>query len=201
MNSTTEVANIALRHIAATSQIADLATDSSEEARSCRAFYDIALDETLSEFPWPFATRYVALAQVEENPTEEWLFSYRYPPNCQVARRIVSGDPREPRSMRIPFRVGGDDLGKLIYCSQAPATLEFTARITAVPTFPNDFANALAAKIASYIATGLTGGDPFKLSVKANDAYNAFISKAKARAGNEEEAPDDPESELETSRG
>ena len=66
--------------------------------------------------------------------------------------------------------------------------------------FPPDFVMALSYRLAMYMATRLTGGDPFKLKQDCAASYDAEITKAKANAFNEEQMPQELPSEFERSR-
>src|SRR5687767_15095965 len=106
---------MALSNIGIGQEIGDL-SERSAPARACNFWYDTARDIALASFPWPFANKQVALGLVEEDPTTEWHYSYRYPANCIVFRRIVTGSL--PESREIAFRLGQDDTGILIYTNQ-----------------------------------------------------------------------------------
>lgn len=199
--SLTEVANAALGYLGITSKIGDLETENSPEARAVNTYIAIAIDETLSEWPWPFATRFSEIQVVEENPTPDWGYSYRYPSNCVMVRRIVPpGLAFEPRMFRLPFRISADDDGKLILTNEYDPTIEYTARVNDVQQWPPDFCNCIAMKLAFYISAELTGGDPNRLGNKALEMYLLSVSKAQARAANEEQSVESPPSSLESAR-
>jgi hypothetical protein len=58
----------------------------------------------------------------------DWAYAYRWPSDCLFARRIVpvGGMGRQYSTAPIPFRVGRDRNGLLIYSNQADANLEYT---------------------------------------------------------------------------
>lgn len=200
MASEVEICNLALSHLRIAPGISSL-EERSEEARTCSLFYEQVRDEVLREFPWPFATRIVALALVEEQPTSEWAYSYRYPTDCLQARRVVSGAGRiETRATRVPYRLASDDAGPLIYADQAEAEVEYTARIDDPTHYAPDFVQAVALLLAFYIAPRVTSGDQFKLGDRALGMYRVKLHEAEANAL-EEEQPDPPaEGELTQAR-
>lgn len=203
-DSDTEIANIALSHIGVAKEIGNLEQDAGAEAQACRRYYSISVNQTLRDFNWPFATKYFVLGLVATNPAEidqEWTYSYRYPSDCIKLRRIVSGVRPEHRQARIPFQIGQDATGLLIYTNQASAEVEFTKRETNVSRFPDDFVQAVSLRLANYILPRLTAGDPFNLRRSLIALYEWEISRARASAGNEEQEHEDPASELERSRG
>lgn len=196
MATQTEIANIALTHIGVGKEIGNLETEKSEEAEACRRMFDLALDETLRGFAWPFATRFVTLALVADNPTTEWAKSYRYPSDCLLLRRLLSGARTDTRQSRVPYRVSGDAQGKLILTDISDAVLEYTVRVTNTETLSPDFTNAIAALLAFYIAPRLTGGDPFKLGQRAYEIWRLAIANAAAMSVNEEQPDEEPDSEF-----
>lgn len=201
--SATEIANLALSHVGSSSDIADLDTEASAEATACRRFYATCLRQTLRDFHWPFATKYAALGLVEETPAAidgEWAYSYRYPSDCVKFRRIVSNVRPGTRQALVPFQIARDATGLLIYCNLADAEAEYTYAETEVIRFPDDLVMAISLRLAAYIAPRVTGGDQFKLGPRAMQLYAWEIDRAKASAGNEEQAHEEPASQLERDR-
>lgn len=195
MASETGICNLALAHLGISKAIADL-TERSKEANLCNQFYESTRDLVLRDFAWPFATKFVTLALVEEDPTDEWSFSYRYPVDCLKFRRILSGLRNDNRQSRVPIKIGQDDAGQLIYCDIEDAEAEYTIQVEDAGKFPPDFVMALSLRLASYIAPALTGGDPFKLGERAYRAYRMEIAAAQGNAGNEEQNEEHPEAEM-----
>ena len=187
MSTETQIANIALSHLGIGKEIANLDTERSSEASTLRRFYDECRDATLRDFPWPFATRFENLALVANPPTEtdEWDFSYRYPTDCLMLRRIQTDVRIDTNQSRIVYKIGRDSQGLLIYTDQEDAKIEYTFRETDPSRYPADFVMAFSLRLAHYSAPRLTGGDPFKLGLRALQLYVQEISMAQASAGNE----------------
>lgn len=200
MASKTEIANLALSHIGVGKEVANLDTEKSQEAQACRRYYDLALESTLRDFDWPFATKYQALALVENDPNDEWGFSYRYPPDCIKIRKILSGTRNDNRQSRVPFIEAQDDSGKLIFTDQSEAQIKYTPFTTNTSIYPQDFIMALSFRLAVYIAPRVTGGDPFKVGERAIRLYQYELTRAYANSGNEEQEEETPESEYIRSR-
>lgn len=196
MASKTEICNQSLSHLGIGKEIANFTTEASQEAQACRRFYDQALEATLRDFNWPFATKFAALGLIEEDPTTEWSYSYRYPTDCLKIRRILSGVRNDKRDTRVEYKVGQDDSGLLIYTDMEDAEIEYTLNATDPQFYPSDFTNALAFRLAMYIAPRLTGGDPFKMGDRAAKMYDYEVSRAKATALNEEQETVEAESEF-----
>src|SRR5690606_28194143 len=114
-----------------------------------------------------FATRIVALGLVEEEPNSEWGYSYRYPSDCLMVRRFITGIQPDTQETKIPYRVIGDDDGLLILTNEDEAEIEYTIRATDTLRYPPDFEMALSFRLASYIAPRITGGDNFNLAERS----------------------------------
>lgn len=200
MASKTEICNIALSHLNIGKEIANVDTEQSQEASACRRFFETSRDATLRDFSWPFATRFATLALVEDAPTVEWEFSYRYPSDCLKIRRIVSGYRNDNRQQRVEYKISSDDSGTLVFCNVEDPDVEYTALIDNPGLWPSDFVMAFSFRLASYIAPRLTSGDPFGLADKCLKMYAFELSKAQANGVNEEQVAQDPEAEIIRSR-
>lgn len=194
---------MALAHIGIGKDISNLETESSEEARACRRFYDTARDATLRDFPWPFATKIIAISLIETftgTSNKEYTYSYRYPSDCLDVRRIKSTIRNDTRQSRVPLKILKDDAARIIYTDTEDAELEYTVRVTDPSFYPPDFQIAFSYRLAAYIAPRLAKGDPFKLGDAAMQKYDMEISRAKAASANEEQPDELPVSEFERSR-
>lgn len=194
--SEVSICNMALSHLGVAKEIANLETESSQEAAACRRFFVEARDNTLRDYPWPFATKIADLALVEEDPNDEWQYSYRMPSDALRLNRILSGLRNDNAQSRVPYRVVRDDVGLLIYTDQEDAEIEYVMRETDPTRYPADFRMALSLRLAAYIAPRLTAGDPYKLGDRALNLHRLEIQKAEASAVNEEQAEQLPDSEF-----
>lgn len=155
---TTRIINMALTRIGISTQIAVVATDAIPEATEVRLVYNDAIQQTLRDFAWPFATRYVQLTQVgTTRPNSDWLYAYRQPNDCVFERRIVAARTDVADAATIPFACSSDDTGNLIFTNQASAVLEYTAR----PKCPHTrteplFREAAIWKLAEFLAPALS---------------------------------------------
>lgn len=196
MASKTEIANLAISHLGTAKEISALETERSEEANACKRYFDVARDAVLKDFNWPFATKIFKLSLVQEDPNADWKYAYRYPVDCIHVRRILTGKKNETRQDRIPYKIGKDALGKIIYTDKELAEIEYTERVEDPQFYSADFVMALSFRLASYIAPRLTKGDPFKMKNDMVAQYEAEIEMAKSNSLNEEQVYEDPESEL-----
>lgn len=200
MATKTNIVNMALGHLAISTQVSNADTEISKEAKAARTFFEIAKDSALSEFPWPFAKKRAPLALVENNPNEYWNYSYRYPSDCFYILEIESYlNPNTNRS-KINYEINGDSSGQVLFCNEANAGIQYIYKHNIIEQWPSDFVLALSYLLAHLIAPQLTGGDPYKLGAQALSLYRVFINKAKKRSANEEVKEEQPMSDLEESR-
>lgn len=196
MTSKVAICNMALSHLGNAVEIADLDTEPSAEASACRRFFDETVDAVLRDFDWGFARLYQPLALVTENPNTEWRYEYQLPSDCVRFRKILSGLRNETRQSRVPFELNNGASGATIFTDQAEAVGKYTRRITDTERFPVDFVLAVSFRLAHYIAPRVTGGDPFQLSNRALQLYQAEIAKAQAASEHEQQPDEEPDSQF-----
>lgn len=200
MATQTEICNLSLSHLGSGKEISNLDTDSSEEGSVCRRFFETAKDKVLSDFNWSFATKFRAIALVEEDPTDEWDFSYRVPTDCLKVRRILSGQRTDTRDSRIPYKIGRDDTGLLLFTDFEDAEIEFTMRQDDPAFYPANFTMALSYYLAFLIAPRITAGDPYNLQQRCMQLYSMEIDRAQRNNENEQQPDVEPDSELQRAR-
>jgi hypothetical protein len=193
----TQICNMALAHLAISKELSNVDTTDATTpiGKACNLFYETARDKVFRDFLWPFATRVDALSLVQEEPSTEWRYAYRYPSDCKRIVRIVSGVRPETRSTRANYRVLADGTGRLIYTDKEEAELEYVMQLTDVTKWPEDFVMMVSLLLAFLIAPRVTGGDQFKLGARAYQAYAMAKAETTENAANEEQ-PDEPGSDL-----
>lgn len=204
MSSDVEICNLALSHIGTGKTIASL-DERSSEALTCKRFYETARKAMLRDFPWPLATKFMALGLVTESgdsahPSDEWEFSYRLPSDCLYARRIPSGQRIDTPATRVPYKRSYDVGGGLILTDKQDAILEYTYNATDPSKFSEDMILAFSYRLAVYIVPTQSKGDPFKIKRDLMVLYRHELGMAQATAFNEEGADEQPESEFERAR-
>ena len=191
--SNVQVCNMALGHIGHTQFIDSLETERSNEAEVCNLYFEPARNFVLEDYPWPEMTRYATLGLVEEEPNDDWAYSYRYPSDCVFARRLVTGlgrkDPNPP-----PFRIGADDTARLLYTDQIDAVLEYTKLVDDPTLFSAIFWEAVSWYLAGLICPGLAKDR--KQAAGCFQMYELIKTRAQVRAGNEQQQVQEPESEF-----
>lgn len=156
MASIVSICNLALSNIG--KENINALSEASAEARACNQFYEHARDLLLQSYPWNFADKTVALAEVVEPTFGKWNHAYQRPADCLKVRWIFpySGDD-QPRiadcdAAKIPFDVDGG----LIFANASPAVLVYTARIEDSSQFTPLFVDALSWHLATRLAMPLT---------------------------------------------
>jgi len=191
---------MALGHLGIGTTISNLDTEQSQEARSCRTFYETVLKSTFRAYEWPFALKLESLGLIEANPTDEWDYSYAYPSGCLDLIRILSGTRNDTLQSRIRYKIATIDEAKVVLTDEPEAVAEFIYYNETVEQWPEDFVLAISFLLAHYIAPAITAGDPFKRGAQAHQQYMWMINSAKASAMNEEQRDETPDSEFITTR-
>jgi hypothetical protein len=208
--SQTGICNLALVRIGIQQPIADI-TEQSASADACNSVYAHCVDSILRLQPWPFAQRYETLALVDTNPNDDWGYSYRFPTSMlRVGRLLGSSDSTilsNPayqssipftQSQDIPFVVASDVAGKLIYTDLSDAVVLGTANITNTGLFDSLFIDALAWRIASEVAMGLTKDSG--IAADARNMAKSSGSEGYATGKNESVPKSDRESSFVSAR-
>ncbi|GKX40036.1 hypothetical protein SOASR014_37750 [Pectobacterium carotovorum subsp. carotovorum] len=191
MASEIEICNIALSRLGVSRSINAL-TEQSKEAGACSLHYEPARDAVLSDFPWNFATKRVALADLNSAPAD-WQYAYRYPTDCMRLIEIMTPGTRTPTArQRIEYVTGSDadGAGKLIYTDQPSAWLKYVGSVTDTNMFDAIFRDALAWRMAGEMAMQLTGNA--NLGQFALQMYAQVIASAASRSMEENQEAQPP---------
>jgi hypothetical protein len=196
MASRTEIANLALSHLGVDKLIGNIETENSKEANTSRTYFDKGLEFVNTDFVHPFLVKYEALALVEENPNDDWLYSYRFPSDCLRAVKIVSGSRNDSRQSKVVYEVAYGSSGTLIYTDRVNAVLKYVKRIDSVNVLPPDIVMAFSFYLAFLMAPRLTAGDPFNLREAMFQAYSYHKSIYESRSLNQQQADEPVDSEF-----
>ncbi len=176
--------------------------EDSANANACRRFYADDVEEMIEGFQWPFLKVTVALALIEEDPTDEWAFSYAYPSDCRTMGRIQGLLRNETRQSRVPYLIGQDENGTtVIYTDWQDAIAEYTIDGTDPSKFTATFSKALSLSLAIDIAPRVTGGDPTKLMERSTPQAVQFSEEQKAAASHLMQGPVGARLMMERSKG
>lgn len=197
MATKTAICNFALRHLAHGKLLLNVETDRTPAANVMRQWYDQVIEEVLRDFWWPFAMERDDLALVETSPNDDWAYSYRYPSGCVFFRFIPSGATRkETLDTAVPFAIGQDATGKLIFTDAVDAEGVWTKLISDPAMYAPDFVQMVALLLAAYAGPSITGGDEFKLAERALKMYAWAQSRAQKNAANEQQRDPEPDAAL-----
>jgi len=202
MSSDVFICNLALGNIGK-GTINDLG-ERSTEARECSRFFTHTRDLLLQAYPWRWAGKTAALAEIANDKDGLWSHAYRKPTDC-LKVRIVR--PPFDAALPMPSLLNGEQQlgwpyeleGTSLYCDLSPALLHYTWRVTDPTRFPPMFIEAFGWHLAVRLAMPLTKdpkvrADAFKMAVSMQGA-------AEAADANEQRETSDHESELVQARG
>lgn len=167
MASNVDICNLALSHLGDEAQVAAIdPPDGSEAAAQCGRFFPMARSLLLEMHPWTFATKRVALAEVENPSPEDWHYAYALPSTCiRPLSALTAGAPErnfgtDPDSGSAPYVVEtGADGNPVLYTNVETAVLRFIDNVTDSNRFTPGFVAALARLLASYLAGPILKGD------------------------------------------
>jgi hypothetical protein len=194
MSSVVAICNQAIGRLRG-KQIAAL-TDDTVEANACSTYYEASRDLVLADFPWNFASKSVAIAQLSEEPIE-WAFAYTYPADALTIRKLMASSNLRHYTDPTEWEIGllSDDT-KAILTNLDVAYAKYTKKVTNVNQFSTHFITALGWYLASEIAIPIAGvGKGRVLADRALQGYMNAIKAAYAVNANEgdEGPPRDPE--------
>lgn len=129
--------------------ITDL-TESSEGARYCNLFYEMARDEVLRAHAWGCAKHRMMLAlSADYTPPSDYAYAYALPSNPYCLRVLHLGDATDDLDYRVE--------GRYLLTNVSEAVITYIKRVTD----PNELdvlcVGAIAARLAVDLALPLTG--------------------------------------------
>lgn len=200
MASVVEICNLALSNIGADS-IASV-DEAGAEAKACRQFYDITRDTLLQAYPWSFAGKTQALAELLNDKPGQWGYAYTRPNDCLKVRWVrpeysVGEATRLTRQEEISYPHEVD--AARIYTDLSPAFLRYTFRQTDPSRFSALFVDALSWHLAVRLAMPITR-DP-KIRADAYQIAQMSIGTAQMHDANEDRHSSDHDSEFVAGRG
>jgi hypothetical protein len=179
--SEVDICNLALSHLGDVANIITIdPPDGSAQAEHCARFYPIARNALLEMHDWGFASKRVALAQLD-NPTTEWAYCYAQPADLLNTISVLANDATDDTSVAIPSPITWNDmvmpaLGSgaytpqpfvlevltdgtdVIFTNQAGAVLRYVAQVTDTTKFSPLFITTLSWSLASMLAGPIIKG-------------------------------------------
>lgn len=208
-----DICNRALGHINHTERITAIdGSDTSAAALACKDIYATVRDELLAEHDWRFAKRIALLAEADAADyahTVEWDYAYDLPANCVVPREIWTGERLDRADDRFAFETQASETldAQVLLCDVAPVTasstsderqqapwLKYTARITDTAAMPKWWQRALSYRLATELATRLTGSA--QLAARADQMAAFSVSSAMEIDAKTQQVDPAPDSEF-----
>jgi len=174
-----QIFNLALGALLLQRRIIDPDTDNSNEAKVLQTHWDAAFRSTVEDLNLDSLSTEKLLELIEENPTDQWLYSYRYPPDCAFFRRIKSEVVVDNRSTHIPKRVAIKNNEKCIFTNRSHAVAEYISINVQLVHLSPSAGLAIAYKLAMLSAPLVTGKGANELIQKITEKY--VIAKADAQ--------------------
>ena len=193
-------------------QVIAAPTENSVPAKTCNRFYEQCRQEVLRAFPWGFALRAEALAEVADQTFPGWAYVYQYPNGCLYMRAVGDEDglrivrsqilcsdhswPQTLQSVRRPFQkaIKDDGASQVILSDTPDAWAFYTLDVTNTGAMEIDFQNVLSWRLA------MEAGGPLQAKRELIDAaesrYFSWLSAAAANTMNEQK--DDRQSDSES---
>lgn len=203
MSTKTEIANMAIAHVAVGDAIDDLDSDTSVIAKVARRFYEPSRKSFLRSHQWHFARKIVALSLEGTYDSSEgaWGYRYEYPSDC-LYFRWISDTQKRPKIYdgsylyQVNYELIDSTNQRVIYSDLEGAYGCYTLDITDAEFLPEDAALAMSYLLAMYIAPKITAGDNSQLVRDIQNAYVHHVGIARSNDANEGGTEPQPDSEM-----
>lgn len=157
-------------------------------------------DEVLQSYPWHVAQARASLAASADAPAFGWTYAYVLPTDCLFLHPLRKDGLIDAPA--IPYEL---EQGRVLTNESAPLLVRYTTRLTAISRWRPLMARALAARLAMYAATRVTG--KMQYFEKAQSEYQRIFFEAtsadsRERGGAERYGTEfSPASDVFTARG
>lgn len=179
MYTKVKIFNLALSALLLNKRIADTDTDTSIENQTLNVHYDTALRSTLQDLDLDGTSTQKVLELVEADPTDLWLYAYKYPTDCSFLRRIQSSSLKDNRTTQIKRRTANHNGQKVIFTNQEDAIVEYISHTLNLNTLSASAGLAIAYKLAMLASPLIAGKGALALRKEIQGSY--VIAKAEAQ--------------------
>lgn len=172
--------NLALGRIGHTRFLSSLAEDTAE-AQACAVAYPHSRATVLASFPWPFATRRAALAELAAVTRSGWGYVYSLPADFVAARYLYNAanvGPLETAAKRTRYSLEDHGTRRVLLTDEAGAELVYTADIETLAAWPVTVRDALAWHLAAELALSLAVKP--QLAAMLLQQYERVVARAAA---------------------
>lgn len=133
--------------------------------------FGYARDEVLQAYPWHPAVTRASIDPEADAPSFGWTYAYNLPDDCLFLHPLrvdgyINGAP-------IPYEV---ELGQILTDQAGPLYIRYTKRLTNIAKWRPLMARVLAARLAIYASTRVTG--KIQYFEKAQTEYNRVFFEA-----------------------
>lgn len=177
--------NLALQALLLTKQITDPASDQSNEAKVLNQIYDVAFRTALIDLDLDSTCSQNALELVEENPNNQWLYSYKYPQNCLYLRRLIdpqdySSQTMDDKFTRVLLQVFIKDGKKVIFTNLVSALAQWIPHDFPLQTLSPSAGMAIAQRLAWMACPLIVGKGANRLRQEIEKNYVIYKVEAQA---------------------
>lgn len=179
MYTKVEIFNLALGALLLNKQIIDPDTEKTIEARTLNLHYNTAFRNALADMNLDSTSVQAELELLEEDPTDQWLYAYKYPSKCALFRRIQSEIIKDNRTTHVLKQVLQHNGKKVIFSNKEDAIGEFVTYDVNLNSLSAPAGLAIAYKLASLSAPLIVGKGAS--SLRKEISANYIIAKAEAQ--------------------
>jgi hypothetical protein len=193
MSSEVDLSNLALSHLGDAAEVVAIdPPDGTAQSALCGRFYPFARGVLLEMFPWTFATKRVALAEVDNPSPDDWSFAYALPSTClRPLSSLLPGVPERYLGTdsdlgSFPYVIeAAPDGSPVMYTNVETATLRYIDLITDTTRYTPGFTLALSRLLAAYLAGPLLKGkEGIRVSQEQMKWFDLEFKKAAAADAN-----------------
>jgi hypothetical protein len=167
VSSEVDICNLALSHLGDEAEVVAIAPpDGSIQSALCGRFYPIARNALLELHPWTFATKRVAVSEVDNPSEDDWGFCYALPSTCiRPLSVLLPGMPErflgtDSDLGTHPYVVeAGEDGDLVMYTNVETAVLRYIDLVTDTTKYTPGFVLCLSRLLASFLAGPIVKGE------------------------------------------
>ncbi len=136
--------------------------DEINEAKLCKANYELSRDSVLEALAWTFATRRYRLTPEADAPAWGYQFQFTILPEMITVLEVSEGSDAPNGAHNLDWRREGNR----ILCDAAVVYVKAIYREVDPARYPPNFVQALAARIATEIAIPLTESESIMMAME-----------------------------------
>jgi hypothetical protein len=207
-----QICNLALSHLGDIATVANITAPTTAQERYCATFYPMARDLIMEKHAWSFATVRKDLVDSTVTPPDSWQYAYDLPTGLIDMLAVLDPNSVDDYTTPVVFQTSGIStapVANLGVVTPQPFTIEYNEAgskmvlftnvqdavgryvisVTDPARYPMHFVNALAYRLASFLAGPILKGD---IGSKVAKDMTAMADKAQMEA----EAKDSDERQV-----